>query len=167
MRIHEIITELDPSRRSFLKTVGKTAVGAAGAAALGNLATGTASAQAVGYRDPNDPVFGNLLVDLQRAGKQFTYALENFQDEPNLQNYKTALAYAHRYYKERDEMKKIAGYYEIETQGKNAPHAICQITSSKYHHFCALVKDNRERIDYLVSRNKERFDSFHSQLNKK
>jgi len=44
MRIHEIITEMDPSRRGFLKTLGKTAMGVAGAAALGALPPGAAQA---------------------------------------------------------------------------------------------------------------------------
>jgi hypothetical protein len=44
MRAHEFILEMDPSRRGFLKKLGKTAAGVAGAAALSALPSTTAQA---------------------------------------------------------------------------------------------------------------------------
>ena len=159
MRIHEIITELDPSRRSFLKTVGKTAAGVAGAAALGNLATGTASA-----RDTWGPETQNAITDLARASYRAIMALEAFDDNPSAQTLSAANNSLKKYNQEREQVFQVSGNDIIEL-GVNVGAIGACTAKSKFE--CNSILKNHERIKYLHNKTRAVADKLLAQQNKK
>ena len=143
MRIHEIITELDPSRRSFLKTVGKTAAGVAGAAALGNLATGTAAA-----KDTN-PLINNLIKDAYNSSYKAKVALELF-DRANTFNYLSkAVNDIIDYMGDVSKLEDETGQdINRQSPGFNRIQA-CRMDLELE---CKAIQRNHERIEYLIKK---------------
>ena len=169
MRIHEIITELDPSRRSFLKTVGKTAVGVAGAAALGNLATRTASANTTKKQIDFDdiPEVENSIQEIYRAFIRMNAALEMFKDNPNEAN--LALCYkSHRMLRtEITEFQTASNIPANWLWNPDRARAIYSCRSGSKTHICGQFPDLVKRFNYLQQRTEIDRENVLSQYNKK
>jgi len=153
MRIHEIITELDPSRRSFLKTVGKTAAGVAGAAALGSLGTTTAKADSIHM----PPKIRGLIKDLSNISYQAVSILEMFDSSPNAYMLSRILDILPKYHETRNALRD-------ETSDFTRYMQYC-IGDCKYEY--TAIQKNHQRIEYLLNKTKPAALNLARELEKK